>query len=249
MALHIPTLLVVSVFVFFLMGLLTLHAWYRETREPPLAYLGSMMLLGALGVVLVSWRDRGVDYIPIVFGNVVLLLSAAMNWTAMRTLTGRKPYLPGILAGSVVWLLLCLIPAFYDSMANRVLIYSLLAFGYGVLTTLELWRNRHSLDVAFMPALVLTVSHTIFYAVRSATDDGLPVTKALLGSGEGVPFFSFMLFESMLYVIGIAYITLAMVKERAELKLKAAAFSDPLTGIGNRRAFMQHASHLLDSCQ
>jgi diguanylate cyclase (GGDEF)-like protein len=249
MALHIPTLLVVSVFVFFLMGLLTLHAWYRETREPPLAYLGSMMLLGALGVVLVSWRDRGVDFVPIIFGNIVLLLSAAMNWTAMRTLTGRQPYLPGILAGSVVWLLLCLIPAFYDSMANRVLIYSLLAFGYGVLTTLELWRNRHSLDVAFMPALVLTVLHTIFYAVRSATDDGLPVTKALLGSGEGVPFFSFMLFESMLYVIGIAYITLAMVKERAELKLKAAALSDPLTGIGNRRAFMQHGSHLLDGCQ
>ncbi|WP_154914045.1 GGDEF domain-containing protein, partial [Pseudomonas fluorescens] len=57
---------------------------------------------------------------------------------------------------------------------------------------------------------------------------------------------SFMLFESMLYVIGIAYVTLAMVKERAELKLEAAAFSDPLTGIGNRRAFMQHAGQLLD---
>lgn len=249
MVLHIPTLLVVSVFVFFLMGLLTLHAWYRETREPSLAYLGSMMLLGALGVVLVSWRDRGADFIPILFGNVVLLLSAAFNWTAMRTLVGRKPCLPGILAGCVIWLLMCLIPAFYHSMPNRVLVYSLLAFGYGVLTTLELWRSRHSLDVAFMPALLLTVSHTVFYAVRSATDDGLPVTKALLGNGEGVPFFSFMLFESMLYVIGIAYITLAMVKERAELKLRAAAFSDPLTGIGNRRAFMLHATHLLDDSQ
>ncbi|MGB8920409.1 MAG: GGDEF domain-containing protein [Pseudomonas sp.] len=245
MALHIPTLLVVSVFVFFLMGLLTLHAWYRESRERPLAYLGSMMLLGALGVVLVSWRDRGVDFIPIVFGNVVLLLSAAMNWMAMRTLVGRAPSMAGILAGSLVWLTLCLIPAFYDSMSNRVLVYSLLAFAYGVLTTLELWRSRNSLDVAFMPALVLTVLHTVFYAVRSATDEGLPLTKDLLGSGEGVPFFSFMLFESMLYVIGIAYVTLAMVKERAELKLKAAAFSDPLTGIGNRRAFMLHAGKLL----
>jgi diguanylate cyclase (GGDEF)-like protein len=249
MALHIPTLLVVSVFVFFLMGLLTLHAWYRETREPPLAYLGSMMLLGALGVVLVSWRDRGVDFIPIVFGNVVLLLSAAMNWTAMRTLVGRRPSVSGILAGAFAWLTLCLIPAFYESMPNRVLIYSLLAFGYGVMTTLELWRSRHTLDVAFMPALVLTVLHTVFYAVRSATDEGLPVTKALLGTGEGVPFFSFMLFESMLYVIGIAYITLAMVKERAELKLKAAAFSDPLTGIGNRRAFMMNAGQLLTESQ
>lgn len=54
-----------------------------------------------------------------------------------------------------------------------------------------------------------------------------------------------MLFESMLYAIGIAYVTLVMVKERAELNFKAAAFSDVLTGIGNRRAFMLHFACLL----
>lgn len=59
MALHIPTLLVVSVFIFSLMGLLTFHAWLRERRERPLAYLGGMMLLAAIGMVLVSWRDQG----------------------------------------------------------------------------------------------------------------------------------------------------------------------------------------------
>jgi hypothetical protein len=47
MDLHVPTLLVVSVFVFILMGLLTCHAWWRETRELPLADLGAMMLLAA----------------------------------------------------------------------------------------------------------------------------------------------------------------------------------------------------------
>ncbi|MCZ7019052.1 diguanylate cyclase domain-containing protein, partial [Salmonella enterica] len=62
---------------------------------------------------------------------------------------------------------------------------------------------------------------------------------------ESTPFFAFMLFESMLYAIGIAYVTLAMVKERAELRFKAAAFSDALTGIGNRRAFMLKGEHLL----
>lgn len=54
-----------------------------------------------------------------------------------------------------------------------------------------------------------------------------------------------MLFESMLYAIGIAYVTLAMVKERAELRFKAAAFSDALTGVGNRRAFMLTGDKLL----
>lgn len=249
MDLHIPTLLVVSVFVFFLMGLLTCHAWWRETRERPLAYLGAMMFLAALGVVLVSWRGRGVDVIPLVLGNMALLLSAAMNWTAMRVFVGREPSLPGIFAGAGIWLILCLIPAFYDAMPVRVVVYSLLAAGYGVLTASEFWRSRKKLEVAYMPALVLTLLHTAFYIVRSVIDKSLPLDQALSGIGDGVRFFSFMLFESMLYVIGIAYVTLAMVKERAELKFKAAAFCDPLTGIGNRRAFMSHGEQLLTHCK
>ncbi len=99
MTLHIPTLLIVSVFIFCLMGLLTLHAWSRETRERPLAYLGSMMLLASLGVLLVSLRGVGIDFVPLVLGNVVLLLSAAMNWTAMRVFVGRTPSMLGILGG------------------------------------------------------------------------------------------------------------------------------------------------------
>jgi len=249
MDLHIPTLLVVSVFVFFLMGLLTCHAWWRETRERPLAYLGAMMFLAALGVVLVSWRGRGVDVIPLVLGNMALLLSAAMNWTAMRVFVGREPSLPGIFAGAGIWLILCLIPAFYDAMPVRVVVYSLLAAGYGVLTASEFWRSRKKLEVAYMPALVLTLLHTAFYIVRSVIDKSLPLDQALSGIGDGVRFFSFMLFESMLYVIGIAYVTLAMVKERAELKFKAAAFCDPLTGIGNRRAFMSNGEQLLTHCK
>lgn len=73
----------------------------------------------------------------------------------------------------------------------------------------------------------------------------MPLKSAHASGGEGVPFFSLMLFESMLYAIGIAYVTLAMVKERAELRFKAAAFTDVLTGIGNRRAFMLKGEKLL----
>ena len=245
MALHIPTLLVVSVFIFSLMGLLTFHAWLRERRERPLAYLGGMMLLAAIGMVLVSWRDQGVDFVPKILGNMVLLLSAALNWTAMRVFAGRAPHALGLLAGAGLWLALCMIPAFYHSMTVRVTVYSLLVGGYGAVTVLEFWRSRRSLEVACTPALVLTVLHTVFYIVRSITDQGVGMSQALKGQGVGVPFFSFMLFEAMVYVIGIAYVTLAMVKERVELRFKAAAFCDALTGIGNRRAFMIHGDHLL----
>ncbi|WP_314384203.1 GGDEF domain-containing protein [Pseudomonas brenneri] len=244
MMLHIPTLLMVAVFVFCLMGLLTVHAW-RRVREPTLGYLGVMLLLASLGTALIVVRGIGMDFVALILGNVVLLLSAAMNWTAMRVFVQGTPYLPGILAGPALWLLMCLIPQFYGSMSSRVSLYSLLAAGYGVLSALELWRHRQHLEVAYLPAMGLMVFHTTFYCVRAVIDPGMPLKHENALMGEGVPFFSFMLFESMLYAIGIAYVTLAMVKERAELKFKAAAFSDVLTGIGNRRAFMLHGEQLL----
>lgn len=46
-------------------------------------------------------------------------------------------------------------------------------------------------------------------------------------------------FEALLFTISIAFILLAMAKERTEHRHKTAALVDPLTGISNRRAFLQ----------
>lgn len=249
MTLHIPTLLIVSVFIFCVMGLLTLHAWSRETRERPLAYLAGTMLLASLGMTLVSLRGLDIDFVPVVLGNVVLLLGAALNWTAMRILVGRSPSLAGILAGAVIWLALCTVPAFMASLSSRVTAYSLLTAAYGSATVLEFWRSQKSLEVSYLPAFLLTLMHTVFYYIRAFHDTGEGLDPALTSGGKGSSFFSLLLFEAMVYVIGIAYMTLAMVKERAELRFKAAAYSDALTGIGNRRAFMSRSEQRLESCK
>ena len=49
-------------------------------------------------------------------------------------------------------------------------------------------------------------------------------------------------FEALLLTISSAFILLAMAKERTELRHRTAAMVDPLTGIANRRAFLQDAS-------
>ena len=51
-------------------------------------------------------------------------------------------------------------------------------------------------------------------------------------------------FEALLFTISIAFILLAMAKERTELRHRTAAMVDPLTGIANRRSFMQDAAQL-----
>ncbi|WP_077526774.1 GGDEF domain-containing protein [Metapseudomonas resinovorans] len=249
MQLNVPTLVLVDIYVLALVGLLMLHAWRRGRREPTLGYLAAMLLLGALGTVLGSLRGIGMDYVPLVLGNVVLHFCAAMNWTAMRVFAGRQPHVPGICAGSLVWVLLCLNPAFYESLTVRIAVSSLITVCYCGLSAHELWRSRQSLEVAYMPALVLTVFHMVFYSARIVIDRGMPFDAALASSGQGTNFFSLLVFETLLYAIGIAFVTLSMVKERAELKFRAAAYCDPLTGVGNRRAFMTTGEYLLESCE
>ena len=51
--------------------------------------------------------------------------------------------------------------------------------------------------------------------------------------------------EAFLMTIATAFILLAMSKERTELRHKTAAMIDPLTGLLNRRAFLQDAEALL----
>src|SRR4029077_17362700 len=52
------------------------------------------------------------------------------------------------------------------------------------------------------------------------------------------------LFEALLFTISIAFILLAMAKERSEYRLRTVAMVDSLTGIANRRAFLQDGAAL-----
>ena len=51
--------------------------------------------------------------------------------------------------------------------------------------------------------------------------------------------------EALLFTIAIAFVLLAMAKERAELHQRRAALIDSLTGLANRRAFLQDAEDLI----
>ena len=48
--------------------------------------------------------------------------------------------------------------------------------------------------------------------------------------------------EALLFTISIAFILLAMAKERTEYRHRAAARTDPLTGIANRRGFLEQTA-------
>jgi len=238
--LDVPTLTLVDIYVLLLLGVLMFCAWRSGQRDSTLGCTCLMLLFGTVSTVLGSLRGLGIDVVPIVLGNVALQLALAMNWTAMRTFAGRRPYLPGIVAGALLWGVLCLVPAFYSSLTARLLLASALTVIYTALAMFELWRSRLQISVSLRPAIGLMMFHVAFYLLRMAVDRGQP-----FGDPEAVSFFAFVIFETLLYAIGISFVTLAMVRERAEQQYRHASLSDPLTGIGNRRSFIDAGQALL----
>jgi len=238
--LDVPTLTLVDIYVLLLLGVLMFCAWRSGQRDSTLGCTCLMLLFGTVSTVLGSLRGLGIDVVPIVLGNVALQLALAMNWTAMRTFAGRRPYLPGIVAGALLWGVLCLVPAFYSSLTARLLLASALTVIYTALAMFELWRSRQQISVSLRPAIGLMMFHVAFYLLRMAVDRGQP-----FGDPEAVSFFAFVIFETLLYAIGISFVTLAMVRERAEQQYRHASLSDPLTGIGNRRSFIDAGQALL----
>ncbi len=241
MILDIPTLVVANTLVMSLCGGLLISTWWRGRVERALLWMGSSLLIGAAGIVVIALRGMGIDALSIVLGNALVLLSVAMYWAGMRAFVGRRVSWVAVLAGVSLWCLFCLWPVFFQSLSLRLTLFCTLVLLYMLVTLFELWRMPRKQGLSIVPATLLLGCHSGFYLMRLLADSGSPLNN---GSSE---FFGWVLIESMLYSVGAGFISLSLVKERAEVHYRAASLTDPLTGIGNRRAFTQAAEDLLSS--
>ena len=57
--------------------------------------------------------------------------------------------------------------------------------------------------------------------------------------------FTLLTFGTLLFTVVMAFLQLNMTKERTELKHKINSLIDPLSGVANRRAFLDEAAGLL----
>jgi diguanylate cyclase (GGDEF)-like protein len=139
----------------------------------------------------------------------------------------------------VLWILASRAPFFADSMEARVLLSSGIITAYTWATAYEFWRGRGEPLVSRWPAIFMLFAHGSLFLLRT------PLSQVLPWSPTNQVFDSVWLtvlsFEALLFTIAIAFILLAMAKERTELRHKTAALVDPLTGIANRRAFLEDA--------
>jgi diguanylate cyclase (GGDEF)-like protein len=242
MGLDVNTLFLVTIYVEAMLGLLLLFAWIQNANIHAVAWWGCAHLLRAVSVMLFGMYGSVSEAISIDLANAVLFTAFAVTWTGARVFDGREVQPVYLFGGAIVWLIACRAPLFQESMDARVLLSSSLITAYTWATAYEFWRGRSEPLVSRWPAIFMLFAHGALFLLRTPLSQILPwsPTNQVIDS----VWLSVLSFEALLFTIAIAFILLAMAKERTELRHKTAALVDPLTGIANRRAFLENAALL-----
>lgn len=242
--LDVNTLFLVTIYVEAMLGLLLLFAWVQNSGIHAVAWWGCAHLLQAGSVCLFGMYGSVPDAISIDLANAVLFTAFAVTWTGARVFDGRMPQPLTIVGGAILWLLACRTPFFAESMAAKVLLSSSIIAAYTWAAAYEFWRGRAEPLVSRWPAIFMLFAHGALFLLRTPLSQILPwsPTTQMFDS----VWLTVLSFEALLFTIAIAFILLAMAKERTELRHKTAALVDPLTGIANRRAFLEEAQELAE---
>ena len=243
MNLDVNTLFLVTIYVEAVLGLLLLFVWFQNTQIRAVAWWGGAHLMRAGSIVLFGMFGNVSNAISIDLANAMLFLAFGVTWTGARVFGGRKWLPMYLVAGPVLWLIFSHLPAFADEVELRFLLATGIITAYTWLTAYEFWRGRSEPLVSRWPAIFMLFAHGSLFLLRTPLAAMLPwsPTEQIFAS----VWLTVLSFEALLLTISIAFILMAMAKERTEFCHKTAAMVDPLTGIANRRAFMHDATELM----
>src|SRR5262249_16564409 len=243
MTLDIHTLFMVTIYVEAILGLLLLFVWAQNMALQAVCWWGFAHVVRLSSIVLFGLYGSVPDLISIDLANALLFTAFAVTWTGARVFDGRPVEPVYLVTGAVLWLLVCRLPMLADNLDARSLVASGIITGYTWLTAYEFWRGRDEPLVSRWPAVFMLFAHGALFLLRTpliGRVPGLVITDTVFGS----VWMTVLSFEALMLTISTAFILLAMAKERTELRPRTAAMVDSLTGIANRRAFLQEANVL-----
>ncbi|PWB61357.1 MAG: GGDEF domain-containing protein [Bradyrhizobiaceae bacterium] len=242
MSLEVNTLFRLTVNIEAMLGLLLLLAWIQNSRIRAVAWWSVAHLMRSASIALYGHYGTLPDLVSIDFANALLFSSFGVTWIGARVFNGREPLPGSLLAGAALWMLACQLPGFTGGWELRGLLSSAIIATYAWLAAYEFWRGRDVPLISRWPAILLFFIDGALFLLRSplsAAWSAVPAEAALSSAWITV-----LSVEALLMTIATAFILLAMAKERNELPHKTAAQIDPLTGLFNRRAFLEQGEAL-----
>jgi diguanylate cyclase (GGDEF)-like protein len=241
-ALDVTTLFIIATCITSLLGLLLLSAWAQE-RIRALAWWGTAYLVGGFSVAIWSVENLISPPLPPGAANTLLFVACGMIWSAARIFHGRRVLWTAMSAGAIIWLIACMVPDLAQWATARIVLSSLIVSSYTFLTAAELWRERRKTLLRRWPAIFVPILHGAVFLFPIPLASLLPEERGIVSLASG--WIAVFALETMLYVVGTAFIVLVLAKERTVRIQKDAASTDELTGVLNRRGFFAAAHQLV----
>jgi diguanylate cyclase (GGDEF)-like protein len=230
-ALDLPTLLFVAVVIVAVLGLLLAMTWVQQRSTRALAWWGAAYMIGASSMAMWS-APAPMFKLPSALPAALIFVACGMIWNGVRLFQGRRLLPTPAFAGAVIWLLLCQLPALGEGSKGRLALGAIVVAAYTFFIAFELWRERRkSLQSRTAAAIVPTLNAAIFL---------MPLAmRAFFPTMFGADWMIVFTLEAMIYMVGAAFIVLLMVKDYDVRVYRNAASTDSLTGLFNRRAFLE----------
>ncbi len=235
MLLDISTLVTLASCITGLLGIFLLVVWLQDRSVRAMAWWASAYLLGAGAVALwvVDLPLPGLREVP----NALLFLACGMVWNGARLFHGRRVLPSALFAGAWLWYIGWQFDVLPNVGNGRIVLSSLIIAIYTFLAAAELRRERRR-ALAWIAAGAPLLHSIVFLS---------PILVILLwpteASADG--WFAVFALQTLLYVVGTAFVVVVMANERITMQYKTAAMTDPLTGLFNRRAFFAAANAMI----
>jgi len=231
-----PTVAFVAVCIIALLGLLLILAWLQQRDLRALAWWGAAYLIGASSLALWGTPTPWLA-LPSEVPFAMIFVACGMIWNGVRLFRGR-PLLPvAAFAGAGAWLVLCQLPWFPEGSSARIGLGVAVVAVYTFFIAYELSRERRKTLRSRTAAVVVPCLHAAIFLMPLAMRAFTPEVIA-------ASWLTVFALETIVYAVGTAFIVLLMVKDQHVGFYRHAAATDFLTGLLNRRAFLENALRL-----
>ena len=130
----------------------------RQENIAALKWWGTAYPLGAASVAIWTIGGSKLGDTLLLALNAVGFAACGMVWNASRVFHGRKPNLPGLVFGAIVWIGVAVaLPSLNTAM--RLTVGAAIVAVYAALTASELWNERRRTMQKRWPTIAVPVMH------------------------------------------------------------------------------------------
>lgn len=234
--LDVPTLVFAAVCIVGFLGLLLITTWLKQRDVRALAWWGSAYLIGASAIALWGTPDPRIK-LPPEIAEAMIFIACGLIWNGVRLFHGRRLWPLAAFAGAIVWLILSQLQGLEEGGVARIALGAIIVAVYTFFIAHELSRERRKSFYSKTAAILVPC----FYAGIFLMPLGM---RAFLPDAYAAHWLTAFALESIIYAVGTAFIVLLMVKDHHVHFYRKAATTDGLTGLLNRRAFIETATKM-----